>query len=204
MPTVTVTDYEYENDLLPMVCAKCGYPAEMRVSRPIRFIGDGGGLAAAGVVFGLLFFPPLFLLIAYRSAEVIRVRVPMCETHKDDWKWRDRATFWLLIPAWTISVLVLDAFGVMYLVVGWDEEGIFCFLAAIGVLVIAVFLENVVVLYGAVRLAKPDKKPDVRLSAVHPEFLASLAEDRARDRVDNPERRVPSSDMRQDYDDELA
>jgi hypothetical protein len=206
MPSVTVTEYELVNDLLPMVCAKCGAPAEVRVSRPIRFVeGEWAGARMAVLMVGLLFFPPLFCLIAYQYAEIIRVRIPMCETHKDDWKWRDRVMFGLVVPGWTIAVLILDAFGVMYLIQGNAEIAAVCFLSPVIVMVMTVLIETLVVLWGAVRTAKTaDQKLEVRLSSVHPEFVAALAEDRARDRVDNPERRVPGSDMRQDYDDEVA
>src|SRR5207247_2266125 len=134
---------------------------------------DWAGLRSAGLVLGLLLFPPLFCLIAYRYAEVIRVRVPMCETHKDDWNWRDRAMFGFLIPAWTIAVLALDAFAVMYLIKGNGNDAAICILSAIGVVVLTALVENLIVLYGAVRLAKAEKKAEVRLSAVHPEFVAA-------------------------------
>jgi hypothetical protein len=206
MPTVTVTEYEYVNDLLPMVCAKCGQPAEVRVPRPIRFIGgDGAGVQTAVLMIGLLFFPPFFCLIAYRYAEIIRVRIPMCETHTDDWYWRDRVTLGLLIPGWTLAVLVLHSFGLAYLIQDDGEIAAVCFLSPVIVMVMTALVENLVVLWGAVRMAKTeDKKLDVRLSGVHPEFVAALAEDRARDRVHNPERRVPDGDLRHDYDDEVA
>ena len=206
MPSVTITEYEHVNDLLPMVCAKCGNPAQVRVPRPIRFIGsDWAGVRAPALMFGLLFFPPLFCLIAYRYAEIIRVRVPMCETHMDDWGWRDRAMFRLLVPGWTLAVLLLYASGLAFLIQGDDQVASVCFLSPVVALVLTALVENLVVLRGAVRTAKTeDKKLDLRLSGVHPEFVAALAEERARDRVDNPERRVPASDLRQDYDDELA
>jgi len=206
MPTVIVTEYEHVNDLLPMVCAKCGNRAEVHVSRPIRFLGsDWAGVRTPALIFGLLFFPPLFCLIAYRYAEIIRVRIPMCETHKDDWHWRDRVMFGLLIPGWTLTVLVLHAFGLAYLIQGDGDTAAVCFLSPVVVVVMTAVIENLIVLWGAVRTAKTaDQKLDVRLSSVHPEFVAALAEDRARDRVDNPERRVPDGDLLRDYDDELA
>jgi len=206
MPKVTVTEYELVNDLLPMVCAKCGNPAEVRVPRPIRFIGsDWAGVRALALIFGLLFFPPLFCFIAYRYAEIIRVRIPMCESHMDDWGWRDRAMFRLLIPGWTLAVLLLYSFGLAFLILGDDQIAAVCFLSPVVALVLTALVENLVLLRGAVRTAKTeDKKLDVRLSSVHSEFVAALAEDRARDRVDNPERRVPTRDVREDFDDEVV
>ena len=37
MAKVTVTAYEYENDLLPMICGKCGEPAVVRVPRCVLY-----------------------------------------------------------------------------------------------------------------------------------------------------------------------
>src|SRR5262249_46583230 len=155
MPTVIVSECELVNDLLPMVCAKCGNRAEAHVSRPIRFLGgDWAGVRTAALMIGLLFFPPLFCLIAYRFAELIRVRIPMCEAHKDDWHWRDRVMFRLLIPGWTLAVLVLDAFGFAYLIQGDDQIAAVCFLSSVIVLVMTAVIENLIVLWGAVRTAK--------------------------------------------------
>jgi hypothetical protein len=48
--------------------------------------------------------------------------------------------------------------------------------------------------------AGPD---NIRLVHVHQAFADALIHERARDRLDNPERRAPQGDMRVDYDDEL-
>jgi len=203
MPAVTVTAYEYENDLLPMVCGKCGRPAEVHVARPVRFFEEREGLKTAALVGGLIFFPPLFLLIAYRYAEEIRVRVPMCETHQNDWRWRDRATYCFLMPTWTLTVLLLYGVCIMYLIKGDEENAAAAFIAVPAAIVVVALIENLVIHYGTVRLLKEDKTTDVRLRGVHADFVAAIAEERARDRVDNPKRRpIRQRDMRDDFDDE--
>jgi hypothetical protein len=206
MARVTLTPYEYENDLLPMVCAKCGQPADARVRRPIRFVGRHRRLLLeTGIVLGLLFFPALFLWVAFSLGQVIWVRIPVCETHYDDWKWRDRATHWFLIPAWTLSVLVLYAISIVFLVKG-DPNSASAVLSGVPIAIVPVVLiENLVVLFRAVRLTKSGTTNEVRLSGVHEDFAAALIEDRARQRVDDPERRrSPQGDVRDDYDDEAV
>jgi hypothetical protein len=205
MPRVNVTSYEYEQDLLPMVCAKCGRPAEDRVFRLIRHLDcDERGFLAGGVVLGLLAFPPLFFFIALRFSEKIRVRIPMCETHRGDWKWRDRAEKWFVFPVWVVGVFFLYAIGGMYMFKGDTENATASWACIPGAFFVLAFVENVIILFGAVRVTKPAKQDGIRLAGVHEEFVAALTEDRARDRVDNPERRcVPRADMQDDFDDEL-
>src|SRR5690349_9049252 len=88
MPQVKITPYECERNLFPRLCAKCGVPTETRV----RFMMPG--LVANGVMATLLSVcPPLFVIsaICFRRWKP-GVLVPMCETHKADWEWRDRVT----------------------------------------------------------------------------------------------------------------
>jgi len=205
MPRVNVTTYEYEQDLLPMVCAKCGRPAEDRVLRQIRHLDcDRQGLLAAGVVIGLLAFPPLFFFVAFRLSEKIRVRIPMCETHRDDWKWRDLAEKWFVIPVWAVTVFVFYAIALMYAFKGDTGNAAAALVGVPGAFFVLAFVENVIILFGAVKVSIPAKQNGIRLTGVHEDFVAALAEERARERVDNPERRyAPRMGVQDDYDDEL-
>jgi hypothetical protein len=206
MARVNATDYECESDLLPPICAKCGAPAADRVPRTVRYLHDQQGALVAVLVFslffGLFFFPPVFLLIAAWYSQAIQVRVPMCADHQTDWDWRDRAMNLLVLPAWCAAVLAAEVCGLVLHAQG-DPGGAAYFGVGPVALGLALLVENAVVLRGAVRLAKPDKD-HVRLSGVHEEFVAALLEERARDRVSNPDRRAPRGDVRDDYDDEAS
>ena len=205
MARTNVTTYETEHDLLPMVCAKCGRPAEDRVLRQIRHLDcDRQGLLAAGVVIGLLAFPPLFFFVAFRLSEKIRVRIPMCETHRDDWKWRDLAEKWFVIPVWAVTVFVFYAIALMYAFKGDTGNAAAALVGVPGAFFVLAFVENVIILFGAVKVSIPAKQNGICLTGVHEDFVAALAEERARERVDNPERRyAPRMGVQDDYDDEL-
>jgi len=205
MARTNVTTYETEHDLLPMVCAKCGQPAEDRVFRQIRHLDcDRHGLLAAGALIGMLAFPPLFLLVAFGFSEKIGVRIPMCETHRDDWNWRDRAEKWFVFPAWVVVVVVLYAIAFMYAIEGNTDNAAIALLCVPGAFFVLAFVENVIILFGAVKISIPAKQKGIRLAGVHEDFVAALAEERAHERVDNPERRyVPRMGVQDDYDDEL-
>jgi hypothetical protein len=199
MARISVTDYECEHDLLPAVCAKCAAPASDRVTRTLYFLhGHVAFFKVLGSVFGLFFFPPLFLLITSRYAQTMQVRVPMCPDHRNDWKWRERALNTFVFPLWSATVIAFEVIGVVVQAQGYDASAYFC--VGPPALTLALLAENVLILPGSVRLMKPEK--GVRMTGVHDEFVAALQEDRARDRVANPDRRALRGDMRDDFDDE--
>jgi hypothetical protein len=199
MARITVTDYECEHDLLPPLCAKCGAPAAERVPRTVRILDDKRAWVAMVFLLGIVFFPPLVVFVILRVARASRVRVPICADHRDHWVWRDRAMTWGVIPAWAVVVLAVDAYAVFLAVHGRDGSPYLC--VGLAAVVVAVALENWVVGYGAVKVEQT-QKDKVKLAGVHETFVAALLEERARDRVANPDRRAPRGDERDDFDDE--
>jgi|SRR5262245_331057 len=203
MPQVTLTEYECEHDLHPAICAKCGMPASERVPRRVRYLSnDLGWLPVAALSSSLLLMPPVFLLLASRYGSAAWVRIAMCDDHRDDWRWRDRALYSFLIPTWAIIGGASNALAFIAFLIG--REGIFFFGATVLILVLALIVENVVIAYGSVKVFRSEKPAGAKLSGVHPDFVAALAADRARDRVTNPDRRAAGSGMREDYDDEVG
>ncbi|MBO0698734.1 MAG: hypothetical protein J2P46_10090 [Zavarzinella sp.] len=198
MPKATLTIYELDHDLLPAVCVKCGAPAAIRVTRPIP--------VPPRKRTGCWFIPLFFVLYLAVPAAIVLiplllrrtgVRIPVCEEHWDHWAWRDRVRRRVLWPAAAGGSVVAQVVCLTGLVV---PPPLYAH-AAVGVLGVGFLIDQLVVGRGEVGVFRngPGK---VRLVRVHPDFVAALTEDRARDRVDNPARRLLRGDMRDDFDDE--
>jgi hypothetical protein len=197
MPRVDLTDYEIAHDLLPGVCARCGAPAVERVVHAIRIVdGWRGVIQLIGILLGFFFFPPL-LAFAVRCVRPLEVGVPLCAADRDDHRRRERLEWRVLLPIWTVAALIMDA--LVLIDVAYDGPGIGCIgtWSVVGGAVVAAAIIN----RGRIQVMKPGKT-GLRLTEVHPTFVAALMEDRARDRVSNPERRGGFGDVRDDYDDE--
>jgi hypothetical protein len=196
MPTVALTDYEMEHALLPPVCARCGRPATGRLELKLRiFEGWRNMPAVGGLLFGLFFFPPVIML-TLRLARTVRLRVPHCREHRREHYRAARRSLRFLLPTWTAAALVLDVSLVVETAIA--GTGISCF-GLLLVLIIAT-ITAALIEHGLVLLSRP-RKSGLRLNNVHPKFVAALIEERARDRVDNPDRRDGFGDVRDDYDD---
>ena len=196
MPAVALTDYEIEHALLPPVCARCGRPAAGRLELKLRVLdGWRGMVAIPGLLIGMFFFPPS-ILFTLRLARIVRLRVPHCREHRLEHYRAARRSLRLLLPAWTAAALVLDA--CLIVETAFTGTGFSCYglLAALIVATIASgVIERPLVRLGGAR------KPGFRLTNAHRAFVAALIEDRARDRVDNRDRRGGFGDVRDDYDD---
>ena len=197
MARITLTDYEVKHGLLPAVCARCATPAAGRVTQTVGVLdGWRGAFQLIAVLFGLFFFPPL-LPFTLRFARLVRVPVPMCPEHAELFRWQERAEKRYLLPAWTVVAVGLDVVFVVELLVagtGYSFTGVF-------VVLVGALLAAAVIGHGRVNVAY-SAKTGVRLTGVHRAFVAAMVEDRARARVDDPDRRGGHGDVRDDYDDE--
>lgn len=199
MARVQLTSYEVDNDLFPAVCARCGAPAADRVV-PTLYIVDGwrGVPQVLGIVFGLFFFP-LLVPFTLRFARKVQVRVPHCGPHADEYRRRERIEQTYLLPIWTVVAVVADVVVIVGLAI--TGEGFVCLASllavALGVIAAAAVARR------QVKITRVDKI-GIRLHDVHPTFVYALIDERARDRVSNPDRRGGHGDVRDDYDDEVT
>jgi hypothetical protein len=195
MPLVKITPYECERNLFPRLCAKCGVPTESHV----RFAVPG---PVGNVVMGTLLSvcPPLFVATAICIRRWKQgVLVPMCETHKADWEWRDRTTsysYLVFAVAPYCSAVVLSTF-----VLDWSNPGLFvsCFVGYFFVWCIWVVPAGIIWTRTVRSTGLPRR--GFQLSGVHPDFVRALAEDRVRDA--NPERTAWFGDHRDDFDEDM-
>ena len=201
MARIRVTAYECERDLLPPVCAKCGKPAVGRVVRPARYIKNDYRLLWIPllVIFGLMFMPPLGVWAIVRLSHRLDVCLPMCVNHLGDYIWRDRAFLRWVLPIWTVAVLTFESLAVMDLF-GYGDGAAFL----LGVLIAGALAVVVDTLIGhtSVKIQAEIRPLGVYLNGAHPDFVAALVEERARSRIDDPNRRA-EGDVKHDYDDEL-
>jgi hypothetical protein len=196
MPSVTLMPREYRRDL-PPVCAKCGVPATDAVPRLLRIPPDQWvGAWALPVLASLILCPPLYFLIAVLIGERVVVRVPTCAGHRNDWVWRDWATWWVLYPAWSVAAMGLAALAAR-------DHGWLCFYFATAIVVVlaVVGTEFYVIGHGAV-LVIGGERLEVKLRRVHPAFVEAIDQWREQERREGPARFVTYGDERDDYDDE--
>jgi len=198
MPRATLTTYELDHDLLPAVCVWCGAPATERVTRPVPVPPRGRGCLWGIPLFVILYLAvPAAVVLIPLLLRRTAVRFPVCEAHRDHWDWRDRVRRRVLWPAAAGGSVVAQVVCLTGLVV----PPLLYLHAAVGVLGIGFLIDQLVVGRGEVGVHRhgPGR---VRLIRAHPDFVAALIEDRARDRVDNPARRALRRDVRDDFDDE--
>lgn len=202
MAQVTVTRYEFEHDLLPDVCVRCGAPATQRVSRPIPPRPKWRGCVLILPVVLLLYVAVpasimLFLLLSSRKWRHEQMGLPACDEHAGDWTRRYRIrTRWLWPPVCVASLIVQVVF-----LTGLILHPALYAHAAAGVIFVGLVIDAIFLGRKEVGIARsgPD---EIKLVTVHQTFVDALTHDRARDRVDNPERRPAAGDMRADYEDE--
>jgi hypothetical protein len=141
----------------------------------------------------------LFLIFAPRIWRYERTGLPTCDAHAADWARRRRIrTRWLWPPVAAAS-LAVQAACLTGLIL---HPALYAHTAA-GVVFIGFVIDVLLVGRREVGIMRAGPE-NIRLIHVHQSFVDALTHERARDRVDNPERRVPQGDMRVDYDDEVS
>ena len=200
MAQINVTRYECELGLFPALCVQCGAPSAASVARPLPVAPAGRGWRWLFPVFLMLYLAvPAVLVLVVFVGRPPTVGVPVCDAHRGHWAWRYRVRSRILWPLVVVASLAVQA----ACLASWILTPWFYAHAAAGVLMVGLVIDISTVGRREVRLVR-GSPTEVRLTNVHPDFVNALIEDRARDRVDNPDRRALRGDIRDDYDDELA
>lgn len=193
---VVLTEAEYQADALPPLCARCGAPATVRVRRRVRILSNRFTcLWAIPFLAGLIFCPPLFILVLVAFGKRADVRVPMCPEHEGHWVTPDRVGSRLVLPIWSLVATGLTVYAILDPEYRWLYVGgaVLTLLAVVGVL--QVTTRQLV-------LAVAGEGRDVRLKRVHPAFAAAVAAERQRNPPERPARYQRPEDEWDDYDDE--
>jgi hypothetical protein len=201
MPDFKVTRYECDHDLLPMVCVRCGAPATECVARPLPKPPKAWTCLFIPIILVVYLAIPasLLILLWLIPTEPDRVRLPVCDAHRDDWSWRSRfRTRWLWPPIIFASLVVQ-----VLCLTGVILHQAFYAHAAAGVLVLGFVIDYWTVGRKEVQVARAGPT-EAQLRNVHQAFVDALIHDRARDRVDNPDRRAFRGAIQEDYDDEVT
>ena len=192
MPTVLLTRYECDRNLVPKLCTRCGAPTgdavRLTVLTPVPHV-----LVAAL----LTLCPPAFIVAAKVLQRRRAMKLPMCPADRADWQWRDRVTSWSYVFA--VLVPYIAAIGVVFASVWFEWEGG----NAIGLMGYLVtwtcwVAPTALIWTRTVRTTRVAGE-GIRLSGVCAEFVAALQADRAAD--PDPARRAWFGDIRDDYDD---
>ena len=123
----------------------------------------------------------------------------MCVADRDHWAWRDRVRLRVLWPAVFATSLAAQVACLVGLIL---HPALYAHTAA-GVVAVGFFIDWLALGRGEVTVHRAGRDR-VELKGVNPVFVDALIEDRARDRVDNPDRRALRGDVRDDFDDEPA
>ncbi|MBO0697295.1 MAG: hypothetical protein J2P46_02770 [Zavarzinella sp.] len=193
---VVVTEAEYQADALPALCARCGAPATARVRRRLRILPNRlTWLWTIPFLAGLIFCPPLFILVLVVFGKRADVCVPMCAEHEGHWVTPDRVGGRLVLPIWSLVATGLTVCAILDPEYRWlyVAGAVLTLLAVIGVLQVTT---------GQLVLAVAGEGSDVRLKRVHPAFAAAVAAERQRNRPERPGRYQRPEDEWDDYDDE--
>jgi hypothetical protein len=205
MPNIKLTDYECRKNLLPKVCMFCGQPAVTRKQRNFAWHPPWVWIL---VLVGIL----VAAIVAIVLTKRMTVRVPVCEQHEGFWRRRGMTIGFSFLGI--VLVEIAAAIGAANLPQGQDNLG--GFVCAGGVFLLLGWL--VLVAIYSTRSIRPTEITDrfIRLTGVHPEFIAALEDDRERDRDEEEEyrrqrrarrlaeeREQPRAAKRKDYDDDL-
>jgi hypothetical protein len=194
MPLVKITPYECERSLFPRLCAKCGVLTESHV----RFTPLG---PTANVFMATLLSvcPPLFVILAIGLRRVTKgVLVPMCDTHKADWQWRDRVTSYSYLAVVGVYCAVAVCLAIGWI---WDIDVPSITLMSLYLIAWCVWLIPASITWTRTVRATGVPRRGMQLSGVHPDFVRALAEDRVRDA--NPDRIAWFGDHRDDFDEDM-
>jgi hypothetical protein len=192
MPTVLLTRYECERNLVPRRCARCGAPADEAVRLTVLEPTTHVLVAAL-----LSLCPPLFVALATILQRRRAMRLPMCPADRADWEWRDRVTSWSYVLAVCVPYVAAVGLVVVSLGHGW-EPGVA--IAGAGYFAAwACWVTPAALIWTRTVRTTKVAREGIRLSGVSAAFVAGLHTDRAAD--PDPARRAWFGDVRDDYDD---
>ncbi|WP_020475926.1 hypothetical protein [Zavarzinella formosa] len=172
MPKVTLTEYECRNDLLPMVCLKCGAIANTTVRRQFSWYPSW--------VIWLAF---LGLMIALVAGVIMTKRMviesPMCDRHQGHWANRK---LWTWLALGFLAVLLIVGIELYSEAHQQQDKDFFATLIwGGGATLLVAWLAFALVLRIGMIKPKIITSQTITLLNIHPEFVRALKQERERD-----------------------
>jgi hypothetical protein len=99
MASVRLHCTEVKEGSLPLVCAKCGEPAESTVRKKFSWCPPW---VLATILIGLLVWVVLSIIMTKRMT----VAVPLCERHKNHWSWRTWTILLTLVAGVALCIAI--------------------------------------------------------------------------------------------------
>jgi hypothetical protein len=119
MPRVRLTRYQVEGNRLPQLCMRCGAPATLTLEK--TFSWHPQWIDTITIV-GLIFFWPALivgLILAGTMTKRMSVPVPLCDAHRNHWRWRA----WFIYGGLAVAVLLgIGAFAFLLSVPPSDPD----------------------------------------------------------------------------------
>ena len=176
---------EVEEGELPEVCMRCGAPAAVSLPRKFSWHPEWiGTLMAFGILcFGLLPVAVVALILSFVMTKRMKVPVPLCQTHRRHWAWRNVVGI--------VGLVLLPAIGIIGIIVLGQTKmpkdtadmlgGLLCGGILFGVLL---WLVSLAILEGRALKAVEITDRGITLRGVSPLFLQALWEQRQARKVE--------------------
>ena len=185
MAQVYINQVELEHDiLLPNVCMRCGAPADGKVSKTFAWYKPGvpflifllfgvGGLVGA-YLGSLIDQRRRYWKHAIRKRAILQA--PMCQRHRNHWKWRSQVMIWGLLGNLVVIACIL--LGSYLKVVG--EPLLMGFLGPASLAGLVAWIITTMILLGTAIRAEEVDEAGIALSGVNFTFVRELQDYRYR------------------------
>jgi len=175
MAEIKIYRDEAEDDILPEVCAQCGQPSTLTKDKTFRWHPQW--LAVLIILGGLGLI--IYAILALAMTKTMRIRVPLCEEHRNHWLWRMIVIiggFVILLAGFFVGMFAASNQGNQR--AGDDLSGYVC-MASTGFglvwLIIAAILQNTAI--------RPKEITDrhIVLAGVNENFKEAMLDERERE-----------------------
>ena len=172
MPSIRLFRDEVGEGALPRVCMRCGKVATCTIRKTFSWHAQWIDIL---IFVGLLVFTPLFLVgVVCALAMTLRMRVwvPLCDEHKNYWKWRS-----VYIAGGTILFLILGGALLAFMVTrpaGQETSDLIGLVCVLPGAIALVWLISAAIIQSTMIRPSEITTDSIRLGRVAREFVAAV------------------------------